>query len=118
MTDEQFPYGLMVAGTTAPREIIGALLRTLAKIDKERHERLVLSQPIPPHVFDEGDSSRWWESQAAREFMFELRDLVASYAPKGYYLGFLGPDPDPEKVLGHMFRDRLLFGFWPEEMRP
>lgn len=112
-----FPYGLICAGTTAPREIIGALLRTLAKIDKKKHAELVLSQPIPPYVFDEGGDSRWWESPAARELMIELRELLGSYAPDGYYLGFLRPDPDPTGVLGDMFRDRLLFGFWLEEMK-
>ena len=122
MTDEQkhepdsgFPYGLICAGTTDPRTLIGAMLRTLAKIDQEGHTALVLSNPIPPFVFDEGPDHRWWGSPAAQDLMLELRDLLASYAPDGYYLGFLEPDPDPAKVIGDAQKDRLLFGFWPKE---
>lgn len=110
-----FPYGLMAAGTTRPRDLIGAMLRTLARIDRARHAALVSAQPIPGYVFEEGEDSRWWTSSAAQKLMLDLRDLLASYAPEGYYLGFLGPDPDPTHCLGDMHKDRLLFGFWPED---
>ena len=59
------------------------LLPVYLNIIRDTPEYIQLSQTIPSHVF-ENDDADWWCNEG-NEFVFEVVDVLNSYAPYGFF---------------------------------
>lgn len=89
--DEVEPEGVgtVIRATHRPQDLIPAFLGELKKRDPDRYTGLALGPfgTIPAYVLDEGDDSKWWDSEDARSLLQDLFYALDECAPEGYYFG-------------------------------
>lgn len=95
----------VIHGTHRNQDLIPAFLDTLRGQDPVAYAQITLAPfgAIPSYVFDEGDGSEWWDSEAAQWLIEDLHDALDRCAPVGCYFGAHPGDGSD-------------FGFWEIEM--
>jgi hypothetical protein len=96
--------GSVISGTLRRQDIIPEFAEWVRILNPAAYTQLVsktFSMP-PAYVQDEGDTSAWWDSEEAIEFLNELMDAMDEVAPEGHYFGTHPGDGSD-------------FGFWPTE---
>jgi hypothetical protein len=96
--------GTISRGTLRPQDLIPALLNALRTAGPDAYAQTVMGPfgAVPSYVFDEGDDSEWWVSEAASDLIAQLEDALNEAAPEGYYFGAHPGDGSD-------------FGFWEVE---
>lgn len=85
---KEITVGSISHGTLRNQDMIPTFLEYMNKHDMPEYEQLIVNgEGIPAYVFDEGDESEWWDSQAGIDLFEELFCLLDMYAPDGYYFG-------------------------------
>jgi hypothetical protein len=89
-------------GATSNCDLIPNLLRAVRRYCPTEYEQLMVMPfgPIPAYVYDEGATSKWWETEDANWLAEELYQCLEDAAPDGFYSG---PRED----------DTTNLGFWP-----
>jgi hypothetical protein len=82
-------YGTVSHGTMRSQDLIPAFLDALAEVDPNGYAQMMSAAfgPVPAHVWDEGDSSDWWDSEDAHYLLESLFDALDGAAPEGHYFG-------------------------------
>lgn len=94
--------GSIIHGTHRTQDLIPAFLDALREVAPSAHEQFILSGGVPAYVADEGDSSGWWDTQAAAYMLDDLYEALDAHAPDGHYFGAHPGDGSD-------------FGFWSVE---
>ena len=81
--------GTLIYGTTRPQELIPCFLDAVMEFAPAHYEQLMVAAfgPIPAYVQDEGDSSEWWQSEAADSLLESLMDILDEHSPEDCYFG-------------------------------
>lgn len=102
--------GTLIQGTLRLSDLIPAFMDAVRDHAPVEYGGLVLSNPVPAYVYDEGDDSEWWGSEwwgseEAHRLLDELMDILDAAGPEGTYFGaHPGNGSD--------------FGWWSEEEEP
>ena len=76
-------------GTLRLQDLLPAFLDAVEEYAPSHYEAIALQSFsfIPSHVLDEGDDSRWWDSEEAQWKLEELTSILEEHAPEGCYFG-------------------------------
>lgn len=79
----------IIHGTLRPQDLIPAFLDALSVAGPDAYAQLVMGPfgAVPAYVFDEGDDSDWWTSEAATDLIAQLEEALNEAAPEGHYFG-------------------------------
>ena len=78
--------GTLICDTTRLQDLIPCFLDAVGEFAPAHYEGFMASffGPIPAYVQDEGDSSEWWDSEAAAALLESLVDILDEHAPEGF----------------------------------
>ena len=81
--------GTVISGTLRRQDLIPAFISALREYAPDEYDQLLLAPfgPIPSYVYDEGDSSDWWNSEEAGYLLEDLFDALNEAAPEDEYFG-------------------------------
>tara|TARA_X000001388_G_scaffold52616_4_gene38357 strand:- start:4180 stop:4536 length:357 start_codon:yes stop_codon:yes gene_type:complete len=100
--DIDIELGTLIQATHRRQDLIPAFLEAVRRYADAEYTQLILGPFgfIPAWVVDEGDESKWWDSEEAGYKLEELFDILEHQAPEGYYFGANEGDGSD-------------FGYWP-----